>query len=267
MKKLLIFLIVPIVFIGSFFMYTAFLQHTIVYEIENGEVKGQQIKLTVGKTLQFQLYDSYKDIKSVCELRVPENYSSNKPTPLLVWFSSGQGSHSIKDVPAFVDFKEYFVLALPYLNNQLPRLAIKQGSINAMWEYDKVMLDFVRTLIPNLSHNRRIAAGFSSGAHFVGAGLDLKWSGFTDFFTAYILHEGGYSPNMEYKGIKSTDKVLVTYGDAIRSYGKVVADAMVSKHLNIDVYAVPNTGHEINEATTLYVRNWIERTFTKEVGY
>ena len=223
--------------------------------------EGESVEFKAGKTIQFEIKNPYNETTSICELRVPTNYSKNKETPIFVWFNHGGGSYNVKNVPEFVDFDEYFVLALPYLDNQLPRIAIKEGHIDELWEYDRPMLEYVINLIPNLHSNIKIAGGFSSGAHFVASGLDRDWEGFTDFFTGYIIHEGGYAPEMTYQGIQSSDDVLVTYGSSIDSYGKLVAEMMKQYHSNITEYAVPDTGHEITPQTIEYIRDWVDERF------
>lgn len=256
--------IVILLFVGSI-IATALVYNInspVVYEINDFEAKSTDIELKPGSTIQFKFQDTYEDTMRICELRVPENYSEDRLMPIFVWFSPGHGSYSVESVPSFVDFSEYFVLALPYLNNQLPRLAIRDGYIDDLWEYDKPMLEYVKTIIPNLSSSRRIAAGFSSGAHFVATGLDKDWEGFTDFFTGYVIHEGGYAPKMIFNGIEPSDKVLVTYGVNFDSSAKTVAQLIAQDRANVTVYGVPNTKHEITDETLKYVRAWIFGRFS-----
>ncbi len=213
-----------------------------------------------GKTLRVNIPDlTGESITRVCEIRIPEHYSTDKPVPLLVWFSPGGGSGSVASIPPIVDFDRFLVAAIPYPGNKLPRLAIKAGKaqIDSFWEYEKPMLEYIRDLVPNISEDVRIAAGFSSGAHLIGAGLDRDWSGFADYFTAYILHEGGYSPDMRYKGAKES-KILVTYGLKNNSYGKVVAREMKRVGLKPKVIKLPNTGHAMSNEAIEAIREWID---------
>ncbi len=267
MKKTTLLFIVFFFFFSFYIVYDNFIKkgfvfgHRYVYDINNFDTSSSDINLKAGKTLQFRFHNSYDDEISICELHVPKNYSKDKEIPIFVWFAPGNGSYSVKNVPALVDFDEYFILALPYLNNQLPRLAIQGGNIDQFWEYDKPMFEYVIDNIPNLSEDVRIAAGFSSGAHFVSSALDRDWIGFTDFFTGYIIHEGGGAPQMTYKGIKPFHKILITYGDSYNSYGKLVADMMKQVRKDITVYAVPNTKHELNSQSIEYIKEWINETF------
>lgn len=261
MKKFAAAVSILISFVSIYIVYENVIKDTFVYDIKDFETASEDIDLKAGKTMQFRFHSSYGEDVSVCELKVPKNYSKDKPSPIFVWFAPGKGSYSVQKVPPFVDFDEYFVLALPYFKNQLPRLAIQGGFIDDFWDYNKPMFDYVIHNIPNLSKNKRIAAGFSSGAHYVGSGLDRNWDGFTNFFTRYVIHEGGGAPDMTYKGIKPSDKILLTYGDSSNGYGKVVEEFITRDHKNVTVYAVPNTGHEITPQTLEYIRGWIDYTF------
>ncbi len=224
------------------------------------EISSDTSQLTPGKTLRLEIPQSSTNDnkKRVFEVRIPENYSSDKKVPLLVWFGPGGGSNRIRSIPPIVDKSKFLLLALPYPENQLPRLAIKAGTIDSFWDYEKPMLEYVKEIFPNIDPNTKIAAGFSSGSHLVGSGLDRDWSGFTNFFTAYVLHEGGGSPNMKFKGVKSTHKILVTYGLKNNSYGKVVVREMKRSGVVPDVVKLPNTGHEMSQESIHAIRQWID---------
>lgn len=224
------------------------------------EASDDTLRLIPGKTLrltipQFLAEDTQK---RVCEVRIPESYSEEKKIPLLVWFAPGRGSNRIQSIPPIVDRSKYLLAALPYPDNKLPRLAIESGTIDHFWEYEQPMLEYIRDMIPNIDPNRCIAAGFSSGAHLIGSGLDRGWQGFTDFFTVYILHEGGYAPEMRYSGAKRTHRILVTYGLQSDGYGKFVVDAMRHAGITPDVITLPHTGHAMSQEAIDAIKEWIE---------
>ncbi len=228
--------------------------------VESTERTG--ITLTPGSTLHLEVPQFYTEDgkKRVCELHIPEQYRKDEPVPLLVWFSPGKGSSSLGSVPDIVDKSKFLVLALPYPDNKLPRLAVKAGKIDTFWAFEAPMLEYVRDLVPNISERVRIAGGFSSGAHLVGSGLDREWFGFTDFFTTYIMHEGGYSPSMKFQGVKEGDKLLVTYGLQNNSYGKVVVREMNKAGLHPTVKKLPHTGHNMSQEAIDSMREWVEYT-------
>ncbi|MEJ2497009.1 MAG: hypothetical protein P8Y43_05965 [Sulfurovaceae bacterium] len=217
-------------------------------------------QLTPGKTLRLEVPQFLADDNKqrVFEVRIPETYRPDKNMPLLVWFSPGGGSNRISSIPPIVDKTKFLLVALPYPDNQLPRLAIKSGSIDSFWDYEKPMLEYTRTMITNIDPKIRIAAGFSSGAHLVGSGLDRDWNGFTDFFTVYVMHEGGGSPDNIYKGVKSSHKLLVTYGLQNNSYGQVVVSNMKKSAIFPDVIKLPHTGHAMSQESIDAIRHWID---------
>jgi hypothetical protein len=215
-----------------------------------------------GKTFRIDVPDIFgtESQKRIFEMRIPDNYRADEPVPLLVWFSPGGGSESVNSIPPIVDFRKFLVVALPYPAHKLPRLAIKAGAetIDRFWDYERLMLEYVVDHVPNVSTKVRVAAGFSSGAHLIGSGLDRDWVGFADFFTAYVLHEGGYAPAMTYRGIKDEHKVLVTYGLKNNSYGRVVVREMKRAHKKPDVIKLPHTGHSMSQEAIDAIREWIE---------
>ncbi len=62
-----------------------------------------------------------------CQLSIPKNYDSNRPTPLFVWFSGGSGWHSVESARGMVDFDTFLVLAIPYPDGSRPRSAVNAG--------------------------------------------------------------------------------------------------------------------------------------------
>jgi len=232
------------------------------YEVVKN-IKSNNLDLLPGKILHLDVPNFGGDdlVKRVCEARIPENYKVDKPVPLLVWFSPGGGSNRVSSIPPIVDFHEFLLVAIPYPSNKLPRLAVKSGNIDSFWEYEEPMLEYVKTIVPNISKTVRIAGGFSSGAHLVGSGLDRDWLGFTDFFTGYVMHEGGYSPEMKFRGVRSNHKILVTYGLQNNSYGRVVAREMKKSGVSPTVIKLAHTGHAMSQESIDAIREWIDINF------
>lgn len=197
--------------------------------------------------------------KPMCELRIPENYSADKTFPLFVWYSGGKGSHKVGGANGMVDFKEFIVVAIPYPGGRLPRLAVNDGDIDDFWDYQAPMLERVNELIPNISEEVRIAGGSSSGAHMVGSGICQKWKGFIDYFTAYVLHEGGYAPEKNYRAARKKP-VLVIYGEKSKAYPwqKTFNEAIEDSRADLTFIALPNDGHGLSGEGRKHIREWIE---------
>jgi len=233
-------------------------------------IKSNNLDLLPGKVLHLDVpnFGGDDSVKRVCEVRIPENYKADKPVPILAWFSPGGGSNRVSSIPPIVDFRKFLIVAIPYPNNKLPRIAIQSGNpknIDSFWEYEEPMLEYVKTIVPNISKTVRIAGGFSSGAHLVGSGLDRDWLGFTDFFTGYVMHEGGGSPDMQFKGIRSNHKILVTYGLQNNSYGKVVVRKLKKAGISPTVIKLPHTGHAMSQESIDAIREWIDINFNFEI--
>ena len=205
-----------------------------------------------------------------CQLSVPKNYDPRRPVPLLVWFSGGAGSHTVGSAKGVVDFDTFLVLTLPYPNGRFPRLAVNagDGEINTFWEFQKPMLERVIELVPNISETVRIAGGSSSGGHLVGSALDQRWRGFCDYFTGYVLHEGGHCPDMKYKGARSSHRILVVYGEnsTAKEWQKYFMEQFDQARGRIDYIEVPGAGHGLNGAGKQRIRAWIEKTFEGELN-
>ncbi|WP_308986693.1 hypothetical protein [Thalassobacterium sedimentorum] len=222
-------------------------------------------------TLDFPELGSMAKGKSAqCQLSVPKHYNPLRPTPLLVWFSGGSGSHVVQSAQGLVDFDEFLVLTLPYPDGRLPRLAVNAGEdeINAFWDFQKPMLDRVIELVPNISEEIRIAGGSSSGGHLVGSALDQKWRGFCDYFTGYILHEGGHCPEMKFSGTRSSHHILVIYGEksTSREWQELFMERFDQARGRIEYIEVPNAGHGLNGEGKVMIREWILAKFGKDLG-
>lgn len=211
-------------------------------------------------TLDFpELGNMAKEEPARCEVRIPENYTESKRFPIFVWFSGGRGNCDVNSASALVDFDQFIVVAVPYPDGRLPRLGVRDGGIEDFWAFQFPMLERVKALIPNISETVRIAGGLSSGGHLLGSAIDLDWPGFTDYFTAYVLHEGGYAPHMTYTGISEATKVLLSYGG--KSKSKKWQVSFMSKfraaHEQTTYIEIPEAGHGLTDDGKQVIYEWI----------
>lgn len=243
----------------AFAHYASFAQSVVTPQAE----VVTSVALTPGSviTLEFpELGNMAKEESARCEVRIPENYTETERFPIFVWFSGGKGSCKVSKASQMVDFDKFIVVALPYPDGRLPRLGVRDGGIEDFWEFQYPMLQRVTALIPNISETVRIAAGQSSGGHLLGSSIDLDWPGFTDYFTAFVLHEGGYAPHMTYQGITDATQVLVTYGENSKS--KPWQESFMRKfkaaHDRTTYIEIPEAGHPITTAGKQVIHQWIE---------
>lgn len=211
-------------------------------------------------TLEFpELPKMHGELTAACEVSVPKTYMPGKPVPLLVWFTGGKGSHRVAGAGGLVDFDKFLVVALPYPNGHDMRKVIKEGGMEAVREYHRTMMAKVSELVPDIDPRVRIAAGTSNGAHLIGAALDLEWAEFADYFTLFVLHEGGAAPGTKYAGAKGK-RLLVIWGEkseALRwqllfNWRIGQPGALVSYH------SVPDAGHGLNARGRGMIRSWID---------
>jgi len=231
----------------------------------------EKTSLTPGETLTLDFPELGKMAKgkpAQFQLSVPKNYDPLRPVPLLVWFSGGGGSHLVKSAQGIVDFDEFLVVALPYPNGRFPRLAVEESedAINAYWDFLQPMMERIIELAPNISEDIRIAGGSSSGGHLVGSALDQKWRGFCNYFTGFILHEGGTSPEMKYSGTRSSHRILVIYGEnsIAKEWQEYFIERFDEARGRISYIEVPGAGHGLNAAGKKLIRAWVEETFESE---
>lgn len=196
---------------------------------------------------------------AACEVHIPKNFNYPRPVPLLVWFSGGTGSHRVAGANGVVNFDDFVVIALPYPNGKLPRIAVQEGDIDKHWEFQRPMLKKVIELIPNIDRRARIAAGTSSGAHNIGSGLDKRWKGFSDYFDAFVLHEGGTSPANELSGAKNK-RVYVLWGEksTAREWQEWFNSRIERCGSKLTIESQPTAGHGLNGEGKAMIRKWIE---------
>lgn len=231
---------------------------------------GDSIALIPGEvlTLEFpELGMMAKNQPAKCELSIPQSYDPLRPVPLLVWFSGGSGSYQVSSAKGIVDFDRFLVLSLPYPKGSSTLRAVETGkkAINQFWEFQQPMLQRVIKMVPNISKKVRIAAGANNGAHLVGSELDQKWRNFCNYFTGYVMYEGGYCPDMKFSGTRSTHRILFIYGDTSgnREWQESFIKRIDQARGRIDYLEVPNAGSKLTEKGKQKIRQWIEETFAK----
>lgn len=211
-------------------------------------------------TLEFpELAKMHGELPASCEVSIPKNYDPAKPVPLLVWFTGGKGSNRVAGANGVVDFDRFAVVALPYPHGHDMREMIVEGGMDNVKDYHAAMMARVKALLPNIDPQARIAAGSSNGAHLIGTALDLEWAGFGDYFTLFVLHEGGTAPTGKYPGAKGK-RLLVIWGEKSEALKWQIwfnwrigqPGALVSYH------SVPEAGHGLEARGRKMIHDWIE---------
>jgi pimeloyl-ACP methyl ester carboxylesterase len=208
-----------------------------------------------------ELGEMHDKLPAACEVRIPKTYDPRKPVPLLVWFGGGKGSHQVGGARGLVDFDRFVVVALPYPRGVLPRIAAQNdGPVDAHWVFQRAMLNRVVERVPNIDPRLRLVAGTSSGGHHIAYGLDRGWAGFADYFTAFIVHEGGAQPlTHRFPGAKGK-RVLVVYGEESDSLTwRTWFNWQVEKSgAEATIIGIPGAGHGLNEDGRRAIRTWTD---------
>ena len=205
----------------------------------------------------------HDDLPAACEVHIPKDYDAGTPVPLLVWFSGGKGSQHVAGANGLVNFDRFVVVALPYPGGRDMRAFIKEGGVDDVWAFQQSMLSKVRELIPNIDVRVRIAAGTSNGAHLIGTGLNRDWAGFVDYFSLFVLHEGGAAPTYSYSAAKNK-RLLVVWGeDSEALKWQLWFNARIGQSdARISYHSVPGAGHGLTARGRDVIRAWIDEAIT-----
>lgn len=227
-----------------------------------GKTSAESVELVAGEvlTLDFPELGNMADEEAArCEVRIPENYTESGTYPLFVWFGGGKGNYETRFANTMVDFDQFIVVALPYPDGRFPRLGVRDGGIEDFWAFQYPMLERIKSIIPNISEKVRIVCGTSSGGHLIGSALDLNWPGYTDYFTAYVLHEGGTSPNMTFEGVPPDAKVLIAYGgkSKAKKWQAYFIEKFRAAHETTTVIEIAEAGHGLSLEGRKAIHQWI----------
>lgn len=213
-------------------------------------------------TLNFpELGEMQDKLPAACEVSIPKNYDPDKSVPLFVWFGGGKGSHLVGGARGLVDFDRFVVVALPYPGGVLPRIAAqKDGPIDAHWAFQQPMLERVAKVVPNIDPHLRLVAGTSSGGHHIAYGIDRGWVGFADYFTAFIIHEGGAQPLTHRLPGAKGKRMLVLYGEETDSLAwRTWFNWNVERSgANATIIGIPGAAHGLDDDGRKAIREWIE---------
>lgn len=220
-------------------------------------------------TLAFpELGPMHDGLPAACEVSVPKDYDPARPSPLLVWFGGGKGSHAVASARGLVDFDRFVVVALPYPEGRLPRLAAEELRVEEHWDFHRVMLARVDALLPNLDPALRVAAGTSSGAHYLAYGLDQRWPGFGEAFAAFVLHEGGAAPlSSAIPGARGR-RLLVAWGTRSESlwWREWFNDRVAMVGADLTLTPIPGAGHGLDDKGRRVIRAWTDALLAKRPG-
>lgn len=166
-----------------------------------------------GKTLTFEFPELIKDMSggpAKFSVKIPSDYSLEKPVPLFIFLGGGNGSNSPGGASGLT--KDDFICAgLPYPDDgRNPAQANMVGSFDEVWDYWKPMLAKLDEEFPNIDKRLRMIGGFSNGGHAIDG--CLKEKEFAEYFTAFVLIDGGGALGRSYRSNKD-EHCWVAWGE------------------------------------------------------
>jgi len=242
--------------------------------------------------------------------QLPANYSKTGKYPVFVFLSGGNGGQgdlgAVKGVRNQIGNQDYIALSLPLFRNPnatpatipLPKVFpsdIPPATVAAMKtarngfmvtgdDYAAVgpayatMLKAFFDAVPNVDPDRSVIAGFSNGAHTIGALLGAKDAFILAHFHSFAMVEGGNALVIQGKDgltpeLKS-HRYLFLYGEGsdaekakqpqLAAYRPIVMEILKqyvqdAQALGFDVTLVtmPNTGHDFPPQYRSEVKQWV----------
>jgi hypothetical protein len=221
-----------------------------------------------GETISLELGDigaSNQSDPARFTVRIPETYSPDKPVPLILFLRGGGGSDNCDGAKSFVDSSKYVLVAFPYSQKYpSPKKAIDADQSEKLIEFQKPMLERLQALIPNTNPDHRVVVGSSNGAHMIAVGVCDGWSDFLDYFSTFVLHEGGSCESHKYSKFRRKE-VYVLMGSKSEALGfaEWVAKEMKQARVRPDIFVAEGEGHGMGNASKEAIRKWIGDLYAK----
>jgi hypothetical protein len=195
------------------------------------------------------------------EIRIPEGYDPSKPVPVALFLAGGEGGDSAGPAGKFVDPSEWVMVGFPYPKSApRPLYASRERKASELIEFQKPMLERLEALVPNADPDRRVVIGSSNGAHMIAMAVCDGWKEFTDYFTAFVLHEGGGSESSDFSALRGKD-VLFVIGEnsESRDFAEWVVDKAMATRCRPDVVIANGEGHGMGDGSRTTIREWIAK--------
>lgn len=197
---------------------------------ESSSKKAATIRLNPRQVLTFEFPQLSKTLAGDTPrvtLRLPDNYSSSKTYPLLIFLSGGKGGNGNK-----IDKPKDIIGSDDYIIGNFPLF----GQANSSEPFDGVLVGFdnypeltkaftvfmtqINQTIPNINTKKNVIGGFSNGAHTLAIMLSALDANFLDNFKYIFFVDGG--EDWSWAGLARTSKLknhhfLLIYGGGKKS--------------------------------------------------
>jgi hypothetical protein len=195
------------------------------------------------------------------QVRIPEHYKEGQPAPFALLMGGGNGTDHYGKLTDFVDQKDYILAALPYpKEGPWPIVAINEGTSDTIVEYQQPMFEYLLQWLPETYPENRIVLGTSNGAHMIAVNSTSDWDEFTDFFSHYVLWEGGNSINRNFKELKRKKVCFGVGGKSQYREGNLYhGRTMENCGVEVDYIEAPEAGHGLDKEGVQLIRDWIAK--------
>jgi len=209
---------------------------------------------------------------------LPAQYDAEKAYPLVVLIGGAQGGsgHDVQYVQKIMGDQDVIVAALPLFlrelapvnsneSNKWRRMYISGAEGEHIWAAWKPLVDVLFDQVPNIDRAHCFLGGFSNGANATVAvlGNPETRDEVLKYFNHFILVEGG----MEIGGadqLAGTHFLLVEGDEEVaqrsrrdRSLGQRAEALSQLKHVKVEYWTMPKTGHGFPAPEKRKVANWI----------
>jgi hypothetical protein len=215
-----------------------------------------------GKTLSFEFPELIKDMSgglAKFSVKLPADYSLEKPVPLFIFLGGGNGSNSPGGASGLTR-GDFLCAGLPYPDDgRNPAQNNMVGSFDEVWDYWKPMLAKLDEEFPNIDKRLRMIGGFSNGGHAIDGCLQDKE--FADYFNAFVLIDGGGALGRGYRSNKG-EHCWVAWGEKSPNAENSQEVASRARRSGMEVVKseMKGVGHAFPAEEKTRVTEWIYST-------
>ena len=204
---------------------------------------------------------------------LPENYSTNRDFPLMLWLNGGDGGtgnllNRPKEISENRDyicanfplFKHEFAPMKPDSSNWIWRWLIRDWDHDLLWPAYSVMLEELHKRIPNINRENSVMGGHSNGAHTTVALLNGD-NDIRKYFRRYFISDGGIflHTRQKYKGLS----ILIFKAEKNDNTTPLeyIHRDLVLNGIDAEYVLMKNAGHSFKEQYYVELRDWLKRTW------
>lgn len=219
------------------------------------------------KTLHSQVKADNNNAKM--SIYLPENYTSDKKYPLLLWLNGGDGGTGLSlEIPKGVTsnndficvnfplFKKHLDSVNADSSNYWNRMYLDNIESETIWNQYKIMLDRLYKIIPNIDTENTFMGGFSNGAHTTAILLNRENTEIKKYFKNFYFIEGGET--FSKTDVLKEQNALFMLGEKTdHSYINPVILSAKKSEVNVETYIMKGVGHNIPSEHYSVLKNWL----------